>query len=198
MKVKRYTIIAVLVGLWVLAEAQPADSLYKRLVPYVVVDGDTMPYVSIEQVVKVGRRKYRSSYDMRQYYRLIRNLKVTYPYAQIAKREILELNNQLISIESSMERKRLIKATEKRLFKEYEGQLSQMTISQGKMLIKLIKRETGQTSYQLVKELKGGFSAGFWQGIARLFGSSLKLDYDPHGEDKLLEDLIVLYEEGVL
>ncbi|NLI87857.1 MAG: DUF4294 domain-containing protein, partial [Bacteroidales bacterium] len=76
--------------------------------------------------------------------------------------------------------------------------LRKFTVSQGKMLMKLIDRETGATSYDLVKELKGGFSATFWQGVARLFGSNLKVKFDPEGEDKLLNELIGLYEKGLL
>lgn len=177
---------------------EPKKDLLEHMYPSIVVDGDTMPYVKIDPVVKKARRRFKSKHDMRQYYRMIRNLKKAYPFAQIAKKEILELNQQLINISSSRERKKLIKATEKRLFDQYEKKLTQLTFSQGKMLIKLIKRETGQTTFQVVRELKGGFSAGFWQGIARLFGSSLKLDYDPKGEDALLEELVLLYEQGLL
>lgn len=175
-----------------------AQDIGQSMYPVVVVDGDTMAHVRVEPVVKTARRRFRSKADMRRYYRMIRNLKKTYPYAQMAKVELRELNEKLKGIESSRDRKRLIKETEKSLFSKYEKDLRKFSISQGKMLIKLIDRETGQTSYLLVRELKGGFSATFWQGIARLFGSSLKLDYDPKGEDKILEELIILYEEGLL
>ncbi|MBQ9470357.1 MAG: DUF4294 domain-containing protein [Bacteroidales bacterium] len=164
----------------------------------VVIDGDTIPIVPVEPVVVRGRRRFNSQAAMRRYYRLIYNLKKAYPYAQIAKREMLVLNDTLQHVADSRERKRLIKETEKRLFKQYEGQLKNLTITQGKLIIKLVKRETGNTTYNLVRELKGGFSAGFWQGVARLFGSSLKLDYDPHGEDALMEELVQLIEQGLL
>ncbi|WP_418165095.1 DUF4294 domain-containing protein, partial [Alistipes ihumii] len=76
--------------------------------------------------------------------------------------------------------------------------LKKMTLSQGKLLIKLIDRETDQTSYELVKELRGGFRAFFWQSIARLFGANLKDTYDKEGEDMMVEELIRLYEAGLL
>jgi len=101
-------------------------------------------------------------------------------------------------MKTEREKREYIAKVEKELINQYEKELTKLTISQGKMLIKLIDRETGLTSYELVKELKGGFSATFWQGIARIFGSNLKLKFDPQGEDKILNELIFLYEQGLI
>jgi hypothetical protein len=129
---------------------------------------------------------------------MIYNLKKTYPYAQIAKYKLLEINENLKTLKTDREKKEYIVNAEKELRNQFEKDLTKLTVSQGKMLIKLIDRETGRTSYELVKELKGGFSATFWQGIARLFGSNLKIKFDPQGEDKILNELIFLYEQGLI
>ena len=87
---------------------------------------------------------------------------------------------------------------EKELRDQFEDELIHLTISQGKILIKLVDRETGNTTYQVIQELKGGFSAFLWQGVARLFGSNLKSEYDADEEDKMIEDIIVRIENGLL
>jgi hypothetical protein len=94
------------------------------------------------------------------------------------------------------EKEKYIKAYEKRLFKEFEKPLRKLSINQGKMLLKLIDREAGMSSYQAIRNYKGGATAGFWQGIAKLFGSDLKKKYDKEGEDRMLEDLVQMYHEG--
>lgn len=178
------------------AQATSSDTLL--LYPSILLDGEYIPYIKIEDVVKVGKRRFKSRREMSQYYRMIYNLKKTYPYAQIAKYKLLEINENLKTLKTEREKKEYIVRAEKELRNQFEKDLTKLTISQGKMLIKLIDRETGRTSYELVKELKGGFSATFWQGIARLFGSNLKTKFDPQGEDKILNELIFLYEQGLI
>lgn len=168
------------------------------LYPAVRFQGEVIPRVKLQRVVKFGRRRFKNRFQRYRYYRLIRNLKKAYPYAVIAREKLKEMNEHLKTINSPIERKRYIKQAEKELRAQFEKDLTKLTISQGRLLIKLIDRETGRTSYELVKELKGGFSAVFWQGIARLFGSNLKTRFDPNGEDKILNELIILYEEGLL
>jgi chaperonin GroEL (HSP60 family) len=95
---------------------------------------------------------------------MIYNLKKTYPYAKVANAKLVEMNEHIKTLHSKREIDAYIKETEKEVRAEFEKQLVKLTVSQGKMLIKLIDRETGRTSYELVKELKGGFSAGFGKG----------------------------------
>ncbi len=180
----------------VAAQTPSNDSLH--LYPSILLDGEYVPHIKIEDVVKVGKRRFKNRRSMNQYYRMIYNLKKTYPYAQIAKHKLLEINENLKLMKTEREKREYIAKVEKELINQYEKELTKLTISQGKMLIKLIDRETGLTSYELVKELKGGFSATFWQGIARIFGSNLKLKFDPQGEDKILNELIFLYEQGLI
>jgi Skp family chaperone for outer membrane proteins len=155
--------------------------------------GDTIYCDSLPEAMVRGRfnnRKYR------RFRKTVYNLKKVYPYAQVAKRKLAEMDAHYASLKSDKDRKKYAKQIEKELISEFDAPLRKLTISQGRMLILLIDRETGRTSYKLVKEFRGGFGALFWQGIARLFGNNLKSEYDPDGEDKILEELVRKCEEG--
>ena len=162
------------------------------------IDGELVPNWVIPEIVVFPKRTFKSKKDYRQYQRMIHNLKVVYPYAQIAKNMLNEVDEELKTKKSEHEKKVYIDQVEKDMREQFEKQLVKLTVTQGKMLIKLIDRETGQTSYQLVKELKGNFAAAFWQAVARIFGSNLKSEFDCEGEDKILNELIVLYEHQQL
>lgn len=155
-------------------------------------EGDTVAVIDLAPVYV-----FRRPIDMRRYARLVANVKKVYPIAREANRRLLEVESRM----GSLDRKRqhaYIRQVEQELKKEYTPILKKMTFSQGKILIKLIDRETDRTSYALVKELRGNFSAFFWQGIARIFGANLKDTYDKDGEDKIIEQIIVLYEAGLI
>jgi len=133
----------------------------------------------------------------RDFYRLVYNFRKAYPYALIAKEKFGIADSVLNSRKfTSKQRTKYIKDFEKDLFKDFEKPLRKMTITQGGLLLKLIDREIGQSSYQIIKEYRGGFNAIFWQGIARIFGSDLKRPYDKFGEDKITEDLVIMYQNG--
>lgn len=136
--------------------------------------------------------------DMRRYARLIRNVKIVYPIAKEAKAKLAVMEDKIMHIKKKGDQKAYIKQMEKELKAQYTPVLKRMTFSQGKILIKLVDRETDRTSYELVKELRGSFSAFFWQGIARLFGANLKDSYDKLGEDKVIEQIILMYEAGLI
>ncbi len=181
--------------------AYSQDSLHMEntnVLSGVIVDGDTIFLASIEEVYIFPRHRFSSRRDMRRYERLIRNVKRAYPYAIIASETLEDIAMHTVSMKNEKERKKYIKEREKELFDKYEDELKKLTITQGKILIKLIDRETGDTSYDLVKELRGSFSAFFWQTLARIFGSNLKSEFDPHGEDKLLNEIVILIEAGQL
>jgi hypothetical protein len=125
-------------------------------------------------------------------------LKITYPYAVLIKKKMEELNTKFLTMRTDKEKKAYIKQAEKELRNEYEGELTDLTISQGRLLIKLVDRETGKTTFSLVKELRGTFQAVFWQTVAKIFGSSLKAEWDPNGDDKLTEELLVKIQKGYL
>ncbi len=131
--------------------------------------------------------------------RLIRNLKIVYPIAQYANRKLREMETVLATMEGDRRaQERYTKQVEKELKEQYTPIIRRMSFSQGKILIKLIDRETGHTTYDLVRDLRGGFSAFFWQNLGRLFGMNLKSTYDAAGEDALLERLIILFEAGLI
>lgn len=133
----------------------------------------------------------------RDFYRLVYNFRKTYPYALIAKEKFGIADSVLNSRKfTSKQKTNYIKDFEKDLFKDFEKPLRKMTITQGGLLLKLIDREIGQSSYQIIKEYRGGFNAIFWQGVAKIFGSDLKRPYDKFGEDKITEDLVIMYQNG--
>lgn len=175
----------------------------------VIIDGYTIPAITnlngenipnwvIPEIVVIPKRKFKTNKDYRQYQRMIRNLKAVYPYARIARAKFIDMNYQLTQLHTKREKEKYIDQVEKEIRNEFEKKLMSLTVSQGKMLIKLLDRETGRTSYELLKELKGNFSAGLWQAVARIFGSNLKTEFDEEGDDKILNELILLYEHQQL
>lgn len=163
-----------------------------------VVNGDTLPHILVKEIIIFPEREFKTKKEVRRYRRLIKNIKVAMPYAKLAHRKLAAINSELMTIESEKSKRKYINRMDKLLREEYEDDLKKLTISQGRILIKLIDRETGDTSYHLVKELKGSFSAFLWQSLARLFGENLKDDYDEKGEDKLIEEIIILIENDQL
>ena len=161
-------------------------------------DGITMPEVEIKEVTVVARPGSAGRNEYRKYERLIYNIKKVYPYALIVRIRLNQVNEEMKSITSEKERKNYIKDVEKDVFAEYEGDMMNMTITQGRLLIKLIDRETQNTSYSLIREYRGKLTAAFWQGIARIFGSNLKEEYDAYGEDALIESIIKEIDAGRL
>ncbi len=158
------------------------------------ITGDTAYVVQLSDVVA-----FRSIGDIKRHKRLIRNVKAVYPYAVDARNYFEALTTQLDTITNEKERNQITKALEKEIVKRYTPVLEKMTYSQGKILIRLIDRETQRTSYQLLEEFRGKFAAKFWNTIARIFRANLKQEYDPsQGEDKLIEQIIILYEAGLL
>jgi hypothetical protein len=162
----------------------------------VVVEGDTFAIVHLDAVTVEAEMKFASRKKKEEWDRLKYNVKKAYPYAIIAAGRLREYENNLKKLPNEASRKAYMKIAEDKLKKEFEEQLKQLTIKQGKILIKLIDRETGRTSYQLVKQLRGTFSAWMWQGLAKLFGSDLKSEYDAKGEDRMIEVAIAQIENG--
>lgn len=161
-------------------------------------NGVVLPEVEIKEVTIRGRPDRSNRSAFRQYQRLIYNLKKAYPYAVIVRLKLGQVNEELLALPDDKERRRYLKDIEKEVFGEYEDDIRDLTITQGKLLIKLIDRETQNTSYELIKEYRGSFSAVFWQLIARIFGTDLKAEYDPYGEDMLIELIINEIEAGIL
>jgi len=163
-----------------------------------IIDGDTIAYICLPVVKIYAPRIFKSDKEERKWSKLVRDVKKVYPYAVLANEKIKEYDAELIKINSDSEKKRMMKIAEDDLKKQFEGDIRNMTYSQGKILIKLIDRETGNTSYEIVKEFRGMLSAFFWQSVARFFGANLKDEYDAAGDDKLIEEIVLLIQGGDL
>ena len=177
------------------------DSLSGRVyfIQQVERDGVVMPEIEIREItITGGTGRSATARDYRRNERLIYNVKKVYPYAVIARERLSIVNRELESLEGDRERRAYLNEVEKNLFSEFKDDLMKMTITQGKILIKLIDRETQNTSFVLIREYRGRISAAFWQGIARLFGSNLKAEYDRFGEDAEIEMIIMDIETGRL
>lgn len=165
----------------------------------IISNDDTLYTSELETaVISPEKKRKAATRDLRQYRRLIYNVKKVYPYAKLAGSKFDEVSAHLQSLEKNKDQREYIKQIEDELLKDYEEELKNLTITQGRILIKLIDRETSKTSYEVVRELRGSFQAAFWQAIARIFGSNLKTEFDPEGEDKMLEEIMTMIEKGQL
>lgn len=163
-----------------------------------VIDGDTMPHICLKQVIIIPPRTFTNEKDRQRYRKLIRNLKKVLPYSRIAGNIFREINDELPNYKTESAKKKFINKKDKELKAQFEGELRNLTISQGRLLIKLIDRETDNTTYDVIKQLKGSFSAFMWQSVARIFGSNLKSEYDAAFEDKYIEEIIIQIDNGQL
>lgn len=163
----------------------------------VVIDGDTFPMYTFKSITVNGSRRF-SKRAKRKYGRLKRYVVKVYPYAELAGEMLNEFDDTLKTMKNEKARKKYLGQVEEELKKEFEGELKSLTIKQGILLVKLIDRETGNSSFELIKTLRGSFSAFIWQSLARLFGSNLKLKYDPEGEDLIVEEIVQQMESGAI
>lgn len=161
-----------------------------------VYEGDTIPWLGLPEVRVYGEKKFKNEKELQKWTKLKRDVKKVYPYALLAAAKLKEYNRQMETMHLEAQRKAYMKKAEQELKDQFEADLKKLTVTQGRLLIKLIDRETGNTSYDLVKDLRGSFQAFMWQSVARLFGSNLKTEYDGAGDDKMIEDIIHLIEAG--
>lgn len=171
----------------------------KLNVVYGRVEGkDTLLIVYLPEVdIDLMNRYYQIS-ETWQGRRLVNNVRKVYPYAKIASELLQTYDTLLATVSNASERSNLMRMAEDDLTEQYTEELKKLTFSQGLILIRLIDRETGDTSYQVVQELRGKFRAFFYQGFARLWGYDLKSEYDPHNnpEDDQIETIVTLLERG--
>ena len=181
-----------------LCRAQEKTNIGGYLVPMCIYEGDTIPCGQIPTVYIFKPLKFKNKKEQMEYYKLVRNVKKVYPIAREINKTIIETYEYLQTLPNEKARQRHIKKVEKGLKEQYTPQMKKLSFSQGKLLIKLVDRQSNQTSYELVKAFMGPFKAGFYQTFAALFGASLKKHYDPEGEDKLTERVVLLVENGQL
>ena len=163
-----------------------------------IVNGDTIPFVDIDSASIYSPPLFVSRKERIKYDRLVYNVKIVYPYAKLAGIKLKQFRDTLEKIPAEHARKEYLKRAEKELEASFGNQIKDLTFSQGKILIKLIYRETGSSSYDIVKELRGHFNAFIWQTLARIFGYDLKTTYDPAGEDQNIEKIVEMIEAGLI
>lgn len=168
-----------------------------QVMEYIVEDGDTIFVDEIRASKVYSRLPKQKGKEWRKYYRLVHNFSKAYPYALVAKKLVMEADSTIAADNlKRVRREKYINEVQKELFDVFEGQMRKLTVSQGALLMKLIDREVGKSSYGIIKDYKSGMAAGFWQGIAKIFGTDLKKPYDPEGEDKLTEELVKIWQDG--
>lgn len=182
----------ILTGITVSAQEQPGrygpnDTLR---VPYIVYQGDTISARELETYYVVASAPPAMKARMREWTRLRNAVYVTYPYARKAGAILNDINAHLAGIQQSDKRKAYIKSREAELKKEFTEPLTNLSIYQGRVLMKLINRQTGNNCYEIIKEYKGGLTARFYQTVAFFFSTSLKQPYDAAGEDQQIEMIV--------
>lgn len=193
-----FTLVLMLLGFVKISDAQlyTPDGRYKVLAT--IVEGDTLPLINMATIDITGTLSAEAAEKLKAYLKLRRDVLRAYPYAKLAAVQLKYINDSIAKIPNERKRKEFIKQTEKQLKSDFEKDLRKLTLTQGRILIKLVDRETGSTSYSLVKELRGSLQAFFWQGLAKLFGSNLKSQYDSQGEDLMIESIVQQIERGEL
>jgi len=157
---------------------------------------DSIIYRELDEIKVYPHKKKPIS--QREYIRMVTKIKKVYPFAKEAAHELDLYNEMYEKITSERERKQYVKRVEKELFAKHDQDIKRMTISEGRYLLLLIDRETGNTSFELLKEIKGSFSAAFWQGIAKVFKNNLKEEYDPINKHQAIEQIVQQIEAGKL
>jgi len=169
----------------------------------VIKQPDLIVLKNIVQAKQTARKDdYQKAYENAKFinsnYRMIKNIRFLYPYVLKVKQVVNDMNTQLATIKEDQEKRKLIKKTEKELFSQFEKDVRKMSYSQGKILLKLIARETNETAYSLIKTYKGGLPADFWYTVGMVFQENLKTKYDSLGEDAMLEKVVKKYKNGEL
>jgi hypothetical protein len=165
----------------------PNDTI---IVPAKIYDGELLPANNIQYDYVRAPMTAASRKRLEEWTRLRNAVYVTYPYARRAGLIMNEMNAKMVLMTSESERKAYIQSREKDLKKEFTQPLEQLSIYQGKILMKLINRQTGNNCYDIIKEYRGGFTARFWQTVAFFFSSNLKQPYDPKGDDQAIEVIV--------
>lgn len=200
--------------IWMMVSSLPAHAQYEdtddlgsapelqlRVVFYKKVQkefykGDSIEVIVMPELPVYPPLKFKNKREVARYNKLIRNVKRTLPYAKLVNRKILETYEELEKQPTKKQRDAYMKKVEKDLKTEYTPVMKKLTYAQGKLLIKLIDRECNQSSFHIVQAFFGSFKAGFYQSFAWLFGASLKKEYDPEYDDRMVERVVRLVESG--
>lgn len=157
---------------------------------YITPTGDTIGESWLPNVLVMGRLNAAGRKYWAEWTRLRNAVYVTYPYAKAASRIMNEINIQLVNVKDKKLRRQIIRSREKEMKAQFTDQLTKLSVYQGRVLMKLINRETGNNCYEIIDEYKGFMTAAFWQTVAVLFGSNLKQAYDPTSKDADMEKIV--------
>lgn len=173
---------------------------YKGFYRFVDEYGDTVRMTIINDIYVYPPLKFKNKKQEEFYWRTVRDVRKTLPYAKLAFATLCETYEYIQTIPDKKERERHLKRLEKDIFDKYKPVVKNFTKRQGKVLLKLINRETDQTSYHIIKAFLGTFRAGIWQTFGRFFGMNMKLDFKPdkNEEDAIIERVATLIEQGAL
>lgn len=174
--------------------AEPALSVVQAI----IVGNDTIPFFVLPTYYCYPPLKFKNKKEEQFYWRTVRDVKVVLPYVRHIRKVMEKTNEALMSMPDKASRDAYMKNFEKRIYKENETKFKDLTLNQGKLIIRLLDRETNNTSYELIKAYRGSFSAGFWQVFALVLGADLKTKYGTKEEDAVIERVIVLVEAGQL
>lgn len=173
------------------------------VIEYYYIDGDSIPVsvIDLDAVVVLGKLDFASKEDRARYLILRRRTLKVYPYAKLAAERLVELNKRLETIKRKSDQRRYTKIIQKYIEEEFSAELKKLTRSEGQILVKLVHRQTGQTTFELIKELRSGWRAFWFNNTAKLFDISLKQDFNPllNNEDYLIEDILErAFQSGLL
>ena len=162
-----------------------------------IIDGDTTFVEQLDPVWIFPKGRGMKTGDWRKYYKLVYNFNKVYPYALVGRKMMAQVDSTLAAdVSKRSERNRYINAVERELFRLFEKDIRQMTVTQGMVLMRLVDRECGLCPYDIIKTYESGFAASFWQMVAKLFSHDLKTHYDPKGNDSRIEDLVKIWDSG--
>lgn len=164
----------------------------------IIWHSDSIPTIDLQEIKIISRKNSFSFWTRWRLNRLIRNVKRVYPYAKTAGALLRIYDVRLEQAKNDAARKRIMKQAEEEIKERYGDSLRRLNFTQGIILIKLIDRETGNTSYGLLQQLRGKFTAFFYQAFARIWGYNLKARYDPEGKDRQIEAIVRLIDAGKL
>lgn len=170
----------------------------REVVRAVIYRGDTIPHMRLEEATAFGKGRPATRYrrEERRNARLEYNVRKVYPYARLAAEKVLEIDRRIAQVQREADRRKIIREEYNQLMKTFKAPLMKLSINQGRILMRLIYRETQHTSFAHIREYKGAMNAYFWQSLALLFGHNLKAAYDPLGEDAEIEEIVQRILQG--
>ena len=201
-----FALVVLSMALPAYAQGEGTGEVRLKVQPYkghkYIVDeyGDTCRYTFIRDIYVYPPLKFKNKKQEEYYWRTVRDVRKTLPYAKLAFATLCETYEYIQTIPNAKEREKHLKNLEKDIFEQYKTVVKSMTKNQGKVLLKLINRETDQSSYNIVKAFLGSFRAGFWQTFGRFFGMNMKAGFHPekNNDDAMIDRIATLIEQGAL